>query len=215
MEINRKLSILLVLVAVSFAVTTVSVLPAWAATGKSKQASVKAKKRHLSYRARRIKKVNGSYIPQAQPRTVASAPATVCYGSWQQSLYGPVYTSWCQAATASSQGSGQAEGWAAPARSSGRQSGAAPPAGGYAPPPQQVNVISPPASVCYSGCVPYWTGQVYSSWCQPATAYNANSEQTTNWAVPAQTYRTQSYAAPQAGQPGTVCNVGSWLPCWW
>ncbi len=168
MKINRQLSILLVLVAVSFAVTTVSVSPAWAATGKSKQVSVKAKKRHLSYRARRIKAVNGSYIPQASQRKVASAPATVCYGSWQQSLSGPVYTSWCQAAAASSQGSGQANGWAAPARSPGIQSNAAPPAGGYVPPPQQVNVVSPPTSVCYSGCVPYWTGQVYSSWCQPA-----------------------------------------------
>ena len=99
MEINRHLSILLVLVAVSFAVTTLSISPAWAVTGGPKKAYTKAEKRHASSGARRIKEVNGSYVAQVKPQNVASAPAAACYGGWAQSLNGPVYISWCPSVT--------------------------------------------------------------------------------------------------------------------
>ena len=137
MEINRHLSILLVLVAVAFAVTTLSISPAWAVTGGPKKAYTKAEKRHASSGARRIKEVNGSYVAQVKPQNVTSAPAAACYGGWAQSLNGPVYISWCPSVTPYIGTSGQTSGWAAPAGASGSQSGAAPMTGGYTaqPPP--------------------------------------------------------------------------------
>jgi hypothetical protein len=160
MEINRHLRILLVLVAVSFAVTTISISPAWAVTGGPKKSYTK---RHASTGARRIKEVNGSYVAQAKPQNVANAPTAACYGGWTQSLNGPVYVSWCPA-PAYSASTGQTSGWATPAGASGSQSGAAPMTGGYTAQPPPANLGSPPGSVCYSSCFP----------CVPASAPAGN-----------------------------------------
>ncbi len=141
MEINRHLSILLVLVAVSFAVTTLSISPAWAVTGGPKKAYTKAEKRHASSGARRIKEINGSYVAQAKPQNVAVAPTPVCYGGWAQSWNGPVYISWCPA-PAYGGSSGQTSGWAAPAGASGSQTGAAPMTGGYTSQPPPANLAA-------------------------------------------------------------------------
>ena len=155
MEINRHLSILLVLVAVAFAVTTLSISPAWAVTGGPKKAYNKAEKRHASSGARRIKEVNGSYVAPVKPQNVTSAPAAACYGGWAQSLNGPVYISWCPSVTPYIGSSGQTSGWAAPAQASGR----------YVPPPPSANVGSLPATVrTYGGWVP----------CAPAPAPTGN-----------------------------------------
>ncbi|MGO9569497.1 MAG: hypothetical protein ACLP5H_18355, partial [Desulfomonilaceae bacterium] len=165
MEINRHLSILLVLVAVSFAVTTSLVSPAWALTGGPKKTYTKAEKRHASSGARRIKEINGSYVAQNKPQNVAGTPSAVCYGGWEQTWNGPVYVSWCPA-IAYSGSTGQTSGWAAPAQAYGSRTGAAPMTGGYTSQPPPANVGSPPGSVCYSGCVPCWSGPV-QTWSQP------------------------------------------------
>jgi hypothetical protein len=208
MEINRHLSILLVLVAASFAVTTLSISPAWAVTGGPKKAYTKAEKRHASSGARRIKEVNGSYVAQAKPQNVANAPAAGCYGGWAQSLNGPVYISWCPPATPYSGTSGQTSGWAAPAGASGSQTGAAPMTGGYTSQP-------PPGSVCYSSCVPCWSGPV-DTWSRPATTYSGISGQTGGWAAPAQAsggYVPPPPSANVGSLPATACTYGGWVPC--
>ncbi len=212
MEINRHLRMLLVLVAVSFAVTTLSISPAMAVADSSKQTYKKARKRHVSTGARRIKEVNGTYVAQDRPQSVASAPTSGCYGGWTQSLYGPVYISWCPA-TANAGNSGQTGGWAAPAGASGSQTGAAPMTGGYTSQPPPANLGSSPGSVCYSSCVPCWSGTIYN-WNQPATAYSGSSGQTSGWSAPAQA--SGGYVPPpNVGNPPPVsaCYYGGWEPC--
>jgi hypothetical protein len=223
MAINRYIRISLVLVAVSFAATILPSSPVWAAAGGPKKTYKKAEKRHVSTAARRIKEINGRYVAQNKPQNVVSTPATVCFGRWEQSLNGPVYVSWCPA-TPNSGTAGQTGGWATPAGTSGVQTGKAPMAGGYAPQAPPANVVNPPPSVCYSGCVPYWTGPAYS-WCQPATASSGSSVQPSGWAAPAQAYGSQRATQqprgyvppaqqPNVSQPATACNFWSWLP-WW
>jgi hypothetical protein len=207
MEINRHLSILLVLVAVSFAVTALSTSPAWAVTGGPKKAYTKAEKRHASSGARRRKAVNGSYVAQVKPQNVASAPAAACYSGWAQSLNGPVYISWCPA-PAYGGSSGQTSGWATPAGASGSQTGAAPMTGGYTAQP-------PPGSVCYSSCVPCWNGPVHT-WSRPATTYSGISGQTGGWAAPAGAsggYVPPPPSANVGSLPATACTYGGWVPC--
>lgn len=225
MEINRHLRILFVLVAVSFGMTTLSFSPAWAATSGSKQTLKNLGKRHVSTGARRIKQINGSYVAQNKPQNVANPPAAVCYGRWEQSLYGPVYVSWCPA-TVNSGTTGQTGGWATPAGASSGQTVTAPATGGYTSQPPPANVSNPPGSVCYSSCVPCWTGPVYS-WSQPATAYSATTGQTGGWAAPAQAPGNRSVTTPPATggyvpsppppnvgtTTATACNLWSWSPC--
>lgn len=214
MEINRHLRILLILVAVSFGVTTLSFSPAWAATSGSKQTLKKLGKRHVSTGARRIKQINGSYVAQNKPQKVANPAPAVCYGRWEQSLYGPVYVSWCPA-TVNGGTTGQTGGWATPAGASSGQTGTAPTTGGYTSQPPPANVSNPPGSVCYSSCDPCWTGPVYS-WSQPATAYSGTTGQTSGWAAPAQAsggYVPPPPPANVGSPPATACNLWNWLPC--
>lgn len=214
MAINRHLRMMLVLVAVSFAVTTLSISPALAVANSSKQTYKKAAKRHVSTGARRIKEVNGKYVAQDKPQKVASAPTTGCFGGWTQSWNGPVYVSWCPA-PAYSGSVGQTSGWAAPAGASGSQSGSAPLTGGQASQPPPANIGSPPGSVCYNSCVPCWSGPVYT-WGQPATAYSGVSGQRSSWAAPAQASGRYVPPLPPAnvGNPRvSSCYYGGWQPC--
>jgi hypothetical protein len=207
MEINRHLRILLVLVAVAFAVTTLSISPAWAVMGGPKKAYTKVEKRHASSGARRIKEINGSYVAQAKPQNAASAPAAACYGGWTQSWNGPVYVSWCPA-PAYSGNTVQTSGWATPAGASGSQSGPAPMTGGYTAQP-------PPGSVFHSSCVPCWNGPV-DTWSRPATAYSGIPGQSGGWAAPAQAsgqYVPPPPSANVGSLPATVCYYGGGVPC--
>jgi hypothetical protein len=126
----------------------------------------KAAKRHVLSGARRIKEINGTYVAQNKPQTVAVAPAAACYGGWTQSWNGPVYVSWCPATTFNGGNSGQTSGWAAPAQASGGQNASTPATGSNASQPQQVNVAGSPTSVCY-----------YNSWtpCSPGAVCPGNT----------------------------------------
>jgi hypothetical protein len=222
MEINHHLRILFILVAVSFAATIFSSSSAWATTGGPKRTYKKTEKRHVSTEARRIKEINGKYVARNKPQNVASTPATVCFGRWEQSWNGPVYVSWCPAAVNNGT-AGQKGGWATQAGASGGRTGKAPMTRSYAPQPPPANLVNPPPSVCYSGCAPYWTGPVYS-WRQPATAYSGTSGQATGQVAQPQPSVSSTGTAPVArgyvppapqptvSRPATACNFWSWLP---
>ena len=156
MKTNRHSSLLLILVAASFALTTLTFSPGWAATDSSKQTYSKAKKPRVSSGARTIKEVNGRYVAQARPQNVASAPAPVYYGGWVPSCWnGQIYYTWSQPATAYGGSPGQTSGWSTPAQASGSGAGSAPATCIYLPPPPPANVVSTAVPVClYSGLVP-------------------------------------------------------------